>query len=121
MGYETILSAILAGGCAAAIIKLVDNFLIARVHINARNHEARMTASEGQIKEIYKSQSNLELGMQAILHDRLKYLCRAYIADGAVKSDDLDDLLKMHESYQTLGGNGHLTLLMDKVTRLKIT
>lgn len=120
MGYESILNAILAGGCAAAAIKLADNFLVARVHVKSQSHEARMTALEGQIKEIYKSQNNLELGMQAILHDRLKYLCRTYIADGAVKSDDLDDLLKMHESYQTLGGNGHLTLLMNTVKRLKI-
>ena len=57
---------------------------------------------------------------RVILLDRIQYLCRCYIHDGAVDFDDRRRLHKMHDAYHALGGNGDLNTLMAAVDELPV-
>lgn len=65
--------------------------------------------------------SGLEMGVQVLLYDRIKYLCKCYVSAGHISSGDLEDLTRMHTIYHDdLGGNGFLDDLMGAVHRLPI-
>ncbi|MCD8364703.1 MAG: hypothetical protein LUC83_02590 [Clostridiales bacterium] len=60
-------------------------------------------------------------GVQQLLYDRIKYLCKSHLDRGYIATNDLDDLERMHEIYHDdLDGNGFLTDLMDNVRRLPV-
>lgn len=65
--------------------------------------------------------SGLEMGVQVLLYDRIKYLCKCYMSAGHITSSDLEDLTRMHTIYHNdLGGNGFLDDLMRAIHRLPI-
>lgn len=56
-------------------------------------------------------------GIRILLYDRIKHLCKQYIAAGEINADDLEDLIHMHAIYHDeLKGNGYLDKLMDQST-----
>lgn len=60
-------------------------------------------------------------GVQALMYDRIKYLCKSHLARGQIASNDLEDLIRMHQIYHDdLNGNGYLDELMDAVEELPI-
>lgn len=60
-------------------------------------------------------------GVQLLLYDRIKYLSKAYIREGKISAEDLEDLSRMWECYHTaLEGNGYLDSLMAAVKRLPL-
>lgn len=119
MDFSTILSALIAGGVAAAIVKLAESVIVARVHIKAQ--EERMSHAEKQVKDILASVQTNTYAMRVLLRDRIKYLSRSYITVGVIAYDDRRDLFKMHGVYHNeLGGNGDLDSLMQQVERLPI-
>ncbi|MCD7927359.1 MAG: hypothetical protein LUF80_00615 [Oscillospiraceae bacterium] len=60
-------------------------------------------------------------GVQQLLYDRIKYLCKAHLERGRIASNDLDDLERMHKIYHDeLNGNGFLDDLMKAVRNLQI-
>lgn len=63
---------------------------------------------------------SLHEGLQALLYDRLKYLCKSYIKAGEISVNDLEDLQRMYNAYKKLGGNGFIDGLMNEVKKLKI-
>lgn len=59
--------------------------------------------------------------LRLIMKDRLRFLCMAYIKQGWIYEDELEDLIAMHNCYHDqLNGNGWLNELMDRVKRLEI-
>lgn len=58
--------------------------------------------------------------LEQILQYDIKMLCRLYIEAGEISVEDLEELMRMHEVYHKLGGNGYLNALMDAVKRLTI-
>ena len=44
----------------------------------------------------------------------------AYIRAGDIDIDDREDLIKMHEVYHNLGGNGNLNALMETILDLPL-
>ncbi|MCD8004638.1 MAG: hypothetical protein LUE91_03155 [Oscillospiraceae bacterium] len=60
-------------------------------------------------------------GVQQLLYDRIKYLCKAHLERGKIATNDLDDLEQMHEIYHDdLDGNGFLDDLVNAVRKLPI-
>lgn len=104
-----ILVAVLASSAFAALINQVGNAL--------QWKRQRAAAQEDGVDQRIK---NLEQGMMAVLLDRIQYLCKCYIKDGAVDVDDLRRLHIMHERYHELGGNGDLDQLLDAVNHLPL-
>ncbi len=60
-------------------------------------------------------------GVQQLLYDRIKFLCKAHLERGYIATNDLDDLERMHKIYHDdLDGNGFLDDLMAAVRRLDV-
>ena len=86
-----------------------------------------LTALITNIFNIYRDRKSHEdgiaEGVQLLLYDRIKYLCKGYISLGQIAPDDLEDLSRMWECYHNpdgLNGNGYLDSLMQAVRRLPI-
>lgn len=73
------------------------------------------------IQTKHKKQDGVTAGVQQLLYDRIKYLCKSHIKRGYIATNDLDDLERMHKIYHDdLSGNGFLNDLMDKVRKLPV-
>lgn len=76
--------------------------------------EDEMTATRMLTAALAESQKN-------VLFDRIRYLCRRYLSDGAIDFDDLRAVNALHNSYHNgLGGNGDLDALMKQVRALPV-
>lgn len=65
--------------------------------------------------------TGVSMGVQVILYDRIKYLCKYYIQQGYISANDLEDLERMWRVYHNdLDGNGFLDALMGEVKKLPI-
>lgn len=124
---EDIIGYVLTGGAAAAGVKLLDNliqWLLARRAATKDKADATHKKTEAEkaqeLDDVKKTVQDLAGGQMIILHDRIKYLGRCYIKDCEIRLDDREDLLKMHEAYHQLGGNGNLNALMDDVLDLPL-
>ena len=72
-------------------------------------------------REKRQKETGVSAGVRMLLYDRIKHLGKAYIQRGSVTSDELEDLIAMHNIYHDdLGGNGFLDTLMDSVRALPI-
>ena len=100
---EVLIAAIAA--CGGATVGGLFQLIMWLVNRRAEKHDKR-----GEIAD----------GVMLLLQDRVKYLAKHYISDGAVSAEDLEDLIRMHETYHRLGGNGYLDTLMANVKNLKI-
>ena len=124
---ENIIGYILTGGVAAACIKLLDNLVQwvlnrrAAKKDKAANEERKTEAEkEKELDDVKTSVQYLATGQMVILHDRIKYLGRGYIKAEEIDIDDREDLIKMHEVYHQLGGNGNLNALMEEILDLPL-
>lgn len=124
---EDIIGYVLTGGAAAAGVKLLDNLIQWLLTRRAATRDKAVETSrktdaekEQEMDEVKRTVCDLAGGQMIILHDRIKYLGRCYIQDGEIRLDDREDLLKMHEAYHKLGGNGNLNVLMDDVLELSL-
>lgn len=69
---------------------------------------------ERRVDALYKSN-------RIQLYDRIKHLGKAYIRQGHISPEDLEDLIAMHKCYHDdLGGNGFLDEIMEQVRHLSI-
>ncbi len=72
-------------------------------------------------KKKNKEEETVAEGVMVLLQDRIKFLAKHYIADTAISPEDLEDLMRMHNVYKNLGGNGYLDTLMAAVKDLPLT
>ena len=103
MSNEIIVAAIAA--CGGALVGGIFQLIVWIANRNAAKHDRR-----GEIAD----------GVMFLLQDRIKYLAKHYIADAEISAEDLEDLLRMHEVYHKLGGNGYLDTLIAAVKNLPI-
>ena len=63
----------------------------------------------------------LTQGVQQLMYDRIKHLCKDHLSRGYIASNDLEDLKRMHKIYHDdLDGIGFLDDLMEAVSHLEI-
>jgi len=54
-------------------------------------------------------------------HDRIIFLCKFYIEQGWISTDDYENLHDyLYKPYEMMGGNGTAKRLMDEVSKLPI-
>lgn len=127
-GFLEVLSYLLTGASAAAVIKLIDNLIqwhlkrkAAKEDKNEAKAEERQKDKEQWIENTDKSIQNITNGMRVLLLDRIQYLGQVYIRDGEIDFDDRHRLNEMHGVYHNgLGGNGDLDVLMKEVNELPL-
>jgi hypothetical protein len=93
--------AILTGGVAAGVFKIIDSLM---------QRKFNKCDKKDAVKEALK----------VILLDRILYLGRAYIRTCKVDADDRRRLIEMHRIYHNLGGNGDADLIMSEVKELQL-
>ena len=105
-----VILAILGSSALAAIISGVFALLQNKQKTNFKS-----------VEELQATQDILREGLQWVMYDRIKYLCKEHITRGYIASNDLEDLERMHKVYHDkLKGNGFLDDLMKVVHSLKI-
>lgn len=68
-----------------------------------------------------EKETGVAAGVRMLLYDRIKHLGKGYINRGCITSEELEDILSLHECYHDdLGGNGFLDSLMTTVKALPI-
>ena len=72
-------------------------------------------------KKENKKMEALKHGVQQLMYDRIKYLCKSHINRGHIATNDLEDLVRMHTIYHDeLDGDCYLSNLMEAVHELPI-
>lgn len=120
--------AVFGGAVGAAIINGIFSLIGKRIDRNAvkadRNEEKKTLACEARGREIAAVGERVDALYTASrlqMYDRIKYLGKSYISKGEISSEDLEDIIAMHNCYHTdLGGNGFLDNLMAQVKCLPI-
>ena len=68
-----------------------------------------------------KTEAALIIGMQELLCDRIKERGVQFINRGSIKTEELEDILRMNQVYHDqLGGNGFVAKIMQEVNSLPI-
>jgi hypothetical protein len=107
---EDIVISLVGGGFFAALVSGVIQIVLWRM-----NRKAKLADNDDAAHKAIRA------GLRIILYDRIKHLCKVYIARGAVAIEELEDLTAMHNVYHgDLGGNGFLDKLMKQVNELPI-
>lgn len=57
---------------------------------------------------------------KVLMIDKVRSLGKKYIADGEIHFEDKENLQEMYDAYKSLGGNGHLDMVMAEVNHLKV-
>lgn len=82
-------------------------------------------ASSGFWAIIEKHRDNKDAKTQMILglgHDRIIQLCKVYIKQGYITSDDYENLHDyLYKPYEAMGGNGTAKRLMEEVKKLPVS
>lgn len=69
-------------------------------------------------KKKFKRQVALELGVQALLRNEIRQAYKECVHKGYCSLDDMENIQDMYDGYHTLGGNGSITRLMEKLKNL---
>lgn len=69
--------------------------------------------------EFEKAQESLEIGVVAILHDRVYQACKHYLEKDSIEVEDLKNLEHLYDAYAAMGGNGTCKQLYERVCALK--
>lgn len=129
---QEILLPLLGGGVAVSIIEGIREWFTWRRNRKAQKEdraeqkseaqmEERMTKMEHKIEDLTKMTKVLMDSQKSILFDQIKNLCRKYITDEEIDSDDLLALNALHNSYRNgLNGGKDLDPLMERVRSLPL-
>lgn len=63
------------------------------------------------------SEAKMLLGLG---HDRIYDLCKEYIKEGHISTNEYDNLMYLYAPYKELGGNGTAERLMEAVKKLPV-
>ena len=103
---QWIITAILGSGVLSTLINAVFGLI--------KDRKAKKKNCGSELESVRN-------GLQQLMYDRIKYLCKSHISRGYIMSNDLEDLIRMHKTYHDdLHGNGYLDELMETVKTLKI-
>lgn len=69
--------------------------------------------------EFEKAQESLEIGVLALLHDRVYQACKHHIDAGEISVEDLRNLEHLYRAYAGMGGNGTCKELYERVCDLE--
>lgn len=94
-------SVIGSSGIASIVVAILQHYWTKEEHTDAR------------IDALVEAQ-------QVMMIDRVRWLGRTYIKQGCIRLEDKESLISMYNAYKALGGNGHLSTIMDEASRLEV-
>lgn len=117
MGAEKFLEWIIVGGVVTAVVKFIENVVLAKMNGKTR----KLTNIETAISLLQEDINTIKESERVVLHDRLKFLCTSMINKGVINYSDRKDISDMHHMYKMLNGNGGLTHLVETVMELPLS
>lgn len=112
-----VILAIISGAVGAAIVSGIFGIVMWKLNRRAAKEDKK----DSEKDEIQKTLDNLTVAMRVEMYDRIKRHGNAYIRRGDITSEELEDLISMHQVYHDiLKGNGFLDSLMEKVKALPV-
>ncbi|BAK99051.1 hypothetical protein OBV_18530 [Oscillibacter valericigenes Sjm18-20] len=69
---------------------------------------------------LWRKQCATELGIQALLRDRILRAYYHYQERGTITLHGLDNVNKLYEQYHNLGGNGTVTKLVNDLREMEV-
>lgn len=120
--------AIVGGGVGAAVVGGIFGIIRWVLDRKAQKEDRKENKADQkqqdlgkEIDEIKEQLGNLIIANRTSMYDRIKHLGNVYLERGSITSEELEDLISMHEVYHTvLKGNGFLDSLMEKVKALPV-
>lgn len=100
---------ILGGGVGVALVELLKSVIMFKLNNKGKSN-----------KDITETIELLRENEQFLMYDRIKSLCKKHCDNGRITAEDLEDIMRMHELYHKLGGNGYLDKHMEQVKGLDI-
>lgn len=82
--------------------------------------KAEQEAIKKKTEALEKQNLATQLGVQALLRDRLLSSFKEYIKQGFADYDDRQNVLNMYQQYEILGPNSVMEDLYDQFTRLPL-
>lgn len=58
--------------------------------------------------------------LKLLMIDRARSLAQTYLNRGYISLEEKEDILEMHTVYKSLGGDGHLDVIMDEIRALEV-
>lgn len=123
-----LLLAIIGGGVGAAVVAGIFGLITWLLNRKAQKEDRKEDRADqeqkdlnAEIDEIKVLLDNLIVAERTSMYDRIKHLGNVYLERGSISSEEMEDLISMHEVYHTvLKGNGFLDSLMAKVKELPV-
>ena len=120
--------AIIGGGAGAAVVGGIFGLITWLLNRKAQKEDRKEDKADkeqkdmnAEIDEIKALLDNLIVAERTSMYDRIKHLGNVYLERGSISSEEMEDLISMHEVYHTvLKGNGFLDSLMAKVKELPV-
>jgi len=112
------LKSILGGGVGVAAVAGAFKLLeIWQAH-KLGNSRKRQKSTDDQVEVNSGRIDDLCAGMRSIMRSRIKQLAREYLAKNEIPLDDRQDLVDIHNCYQTLGGD--LGTYIEKIMKIPV-
>lgn len=124
MDWIVVLSGATGAALVAGIFSLLK-WLLDRKAAKADREEAKKEKAEEAVamadKNLNQKVDALCVAVRELLYDRIKHLGKAYLRQGDITTEELEDFLSMHKIYHnTLEGNGFLDEIVRQVKALPI-
>jgi hypothetical protein len=111
-----VIIALLTGGAAAGLIKLIDGVIQAGM---SKRGETLKDLKE-TLNVLCKDVAMVTHGQRVLFHDRIIFVCKSYLEAGSISLAERESLIEMHNQYHAIGGNGNLDLLMVQINELPL-
>lgn len=124
MDWIVVLSGATGAALVAGIFSLLK-WLLDRKAAKADREEAKKEKAEEAVamadKNLNQKVDALCVAVRELLYDRIKHLGKAFLKQGDITTEELEDFLSMHKIYHnTLEGNGFLDEIVRQVKALPI-
>lgn len=67
-----------------------------------------------------KDKDPVRMGVRLLLQDKIETLCKKALEEEVIPYSLLKFINAAHTTYKALGGNGDLTIILNKINNLKI-
>ena len=82
--------------------------------------DARLEAEQQRATDIANREQAVNNALRALCRDRILQGYRYYRQQGSVSTAELESMTKLYDAYHSLGGNGTISAVYDKICDLPL-
>lgn len=89
-------------------------------HKLKKHDDEREIAEQKRLDDIYSREKAINEALRALCRDRIFQGYRYYKKQGGISPTDLETMIKLYSAYHSLGGNGTITTVYEKIKKLPL-